>query len=203
MPILEIVKINPSVSWAIWQIEEDINELMRLYEPQGKELCELETIKVDGRKIESIAARLALKTLLSKHGLDSGEVYKDEFGKPHVKQNGVEISISHAKGFGAAAINLDGPVGIDIEHARDQILRISRKFLHPSEQVWAKDDIGKLTKIWCAKEALYKLHGRTQLIFSEQLIVNKNLGQILESDSIQEYDLHFSDRVDFLTALAY
>ena len=89
-----------------------------------------------------------------------------------MKDTPIGISVSHAKGFGAAAINLQGEVGIDIETERAQIHRIAHKFLHESEATWASGDGEKLTKIWTAKEALYKLHGRTQLIFAEQLVIS-------------------------------
>ena len=71
------------------------------------------------------------------------------------------------------AINLQGEVVVStIETERAQIHRIAHKFLHESEATWASGDGEKLTKIWTAKEALYKLHGRTQLIFAEQLVIS-------------------------------
>ncbi len=203
MPITKFTKIDNSVCWVLWKIEENLTELEKLYNPNPSELKDFNSMKVDSRRMESYAARLALRYLLGEVELANCEVYKDEFGKPHVEHNGVEISISHAKGYGAAAINLKGPVGIDIEYPRNQITKIAHKFLHPAEVEWAGQNIERLTKIWSAKEALYKLHGRTQLIFAEQLIVGEASGQIIESDSFQEYDVVFADQGDFLISIAF
>jgi phosphopantetheinyl transferase len=209
MPILKINDINKNVSWAIWRIDESVKNLNTLYGPLDDELKDLEAIKVEVRKQESLAARLALKHLLKKHGYDYHEIYKDEFGKPHLKDHKIQISISHTKGYGAAAINLIGPVGIDIEHHRDQIRRISKKFLHPSESKWAGDNISNLTKVWCAKEALYKLHGRTKLIFAEQLIIAEpdksgiSVGKIIDEHNHQDYSLAFSNPLELVATVAF
>jgi len=209
MAILKINNIDENVSWAIWKIDESVEELSALYAPIEGELKELESIKVEIRKQESLAARLVLKHLLKKHGYNYHEIYKDEFGKPHLKNHKIQISISHTKGYGAAAINLIGPVGIDIEYHRDQIRRISKKFLHPSEAIWTDNDIGNLTKVWCAKEALYKLHGRTQLIFAEQLIINQpsqyniSVGKILDKHNHKDYSIVFSSPLDLVATIAF
>lgn len=209
MPILKINNINNNVSWAIWRIDESLKDLNSLYAPIDDELKELEAIKIEIRKQESLAARLAVKHLLKKHGYNYHEIYKDKFGKPHLKAHKIQISISHTKGYGAAAINLIGPVGIDIEHHRDQIRRISKKFLHPTEMKWADNSIGNLTKVWCAKEALYKLHGRTQLIFAEQLIItepdksNRSIGKIIDEHDHRDYSLAFSNPADLVATVAF
>lgn len=209
MPILKINNIDKNISWAIWRIDESVQELNELYNPLGDELKDLAAIKFEIRKQESLAARLALKHLLNEHGYNYHQIFKDEFGKPHLKDHDIQISISHTKGYGAAAINLVGPIGIDIEHHRDQIRRISKKFLHTSEIKWASNDIIKLTKIWCAKEALYKLHGRTQLIFAEQLIVadplksTLSVGKIIDEHDHRDYTLTFSSPLDLVATVAY
>ena len=164
--------------------------------------------KVEIRKKEFLAARLALQHLLKLRGLATCEVYKDEFGKPHVKFHDAEISISHANGFGAAALNVNGAVGIDIEHPRSQIQRIAHKFLNDQERSWTDNEVGKLTMVWSAKEALYKLHGRTQLIFAEQMNVqvpDKNghgIGQITET-SENSYSLIFSREEEMIVVVGF
>jgi len=209
MPILKINTINDNVSWAVWRIDESVAELKSVYGPINDELKELESIKFEVRKQESLAARLALKHLLSPHDLNYHEIYKDAFGKPHLKEGSIQISISHTRKYGAAAINLNGPVGIDVEYERDQIRRISKKFLHPNEEKWAKDDLTALTNVWCAKEALYKLHGRTQLIFAEQILVGEpnlnavGVGKILDEHDHQDYKLQFSKIGEILATVAY
>ena len=206
MPLFLKADINPKVCFAIWKIEESEDELTQLYQPSLAESEVLASFKVEVKRKEWLSARLALKALFPNQLY---EVKKDQFGKPHLSFDGVEISISHAKNFGAAAYSLNGPIGIDIEHDRDQITRIAHKFLHPTEKPWAANQVDKLTQIWCAKEALYKLHGRTQLIFADQLVVGQpNLqqqasGQIIERGISSVFNVQWLKEEGLNCCLAY
>jgi 4'-phosphopantetheinyl transferase len=206
MPLFHKEEIANGVSMAIWKIEESLKALYMLYAPSGEEIKSLESTKIESKKLEWLSARLALKALVPSLKY---EVYKDQFGKPHLNIEELHISISHAKGFGAAALSSIGPIGIDIEHERPQILRIAHKFLHESEKPWADDHIAQLTQIWCAKEALYKLHGRTQLIFAEQLKVNPpdtngtSTGEILEHGESSSFQLHWEKHNEFWSCIVH
>lgn len=194
MPIAHKSSITNDVSYIVWEITENEEELLDHLHLNEEETADLNAVKVPSKRLEWLGARTALKHLVKEIG--QFYIYKDEFGKPHLKDTQIGISVSHAKGYGAAAINLAGEVGIDIETERDQIHRIARKFLHPSEVLWANDDVVKLTKVWAAKEALYKLHGRTQLTFAEQLIVSDisaphTIGKIIESNVEKSYQLTY------------
>ncbi|MFY0591284.1 4'-phosphopantetheinyl transferase family protein [Roseivirga sp.] len=195
MPILFKKSINDTVSYLVWEISESEDELLSHLNLNDEEWSDFDRIKVGIRRLEWLGARTALKHLVKEIG--QFYIFKDGFGKPHLRDSNIGISISHTKGFGAAAINLNGPIGIDIEHPRQQILKIAHKFLHDSEKSWAGKSVEHLTKIWAAKEALYKLHGRTQLTFAEQLIIsNVNLdkpaGSIIESNISRTYKLAYN-----------
>lgn len=205
MPLFHKEEIANGVSMAIWKTEEALDELLSLFAPSGEDQALMLANKIESKKLEWLSARLALKALLP--DLEY-EVFKDQFGKPHLNFEGRHISISHAKGFGAAALSSVGPIGIDIEHERPQIHRIAHKFLHESEKSWAGENITKLTQIWCAKEALYKLHGRTQLIFAEQLKVNspingKALGAIIENGTASSHALQWQKMEELWCCVGY
>lgn len=205
MPLFHKEEIANGISMAIWKTEEALDELLSLFAPSGEDQALMLANKIESKKLEWLSARLALKALLP--DLEY-EVFKDHFGKPHLNLEGLHISISHAKGFGAAALSSVGPIGIDIEHERPQIHRIAHKFLHESEKPWAGEDITKLTQIWCAKEALYKLHGRTQLIFAEQLKVNsptngKALGAIIENGTASSHALQWQKMEELWCCVGY
>lgn len=194
MPIAQKYSINDAVTYLVWEIKETEEELLAHLRLNEEELTDFNAVKVQAKRLEWLGARTALKFLVKEHG--QFYVYKDEFGKPHLKDTAIGISVSHANGYGAAAINLNGEVGIDIESERPQIQKISKRFLHASEKGWAEDNTEKLTKIWTAKEALYKLHGRTQLTFAEQLIVSNfdlanESGTIIENGSEVVYKLSY------------
>lgn len=202
-----IEKGNPEdhIQFSIWKIEESEAELRSLIKDSNVELTSVDNIKIESRRVESLAARCALIHLLEPY--KDLTIYKDEFGKPHTQGANVALSISHTTGYAAAAINTKGQIGIDIEHARDKVSRIQHKFLNESEY-WAKDRIIPLTQIWAAKEALYKLHGRTQLHFAEQLITEgigneKAVGRIIEEGLERKYQIFQPRLEDLIISIAY
>lgn len=202
-----IKKGNPEdhVHFSIWKIEEDETELRELIKDRGMDLGSVDNIKLASKRLESLAARCALLHLVEAY--EELSIYKDDFGKPHARGANVELSISHTTGYAAAAINTQGQVGIDIEHVRDKVSRIQHKFLNKSEY-WAKDQVIPLTQIWAAKEALYKLHGRTQLHFAEQLITkgienDKAVGKIIEGGEEDEYQIFQPRLKDLIISIAY
>ncbi|GAB5527985.1 MAG: hypothetical protein Roseis2KO_58570 [Roseivirga sp.] len=209
MPIAQVTQLSPSVSFALWKIDESLEELMTLYPFSKADTDILNEQKVTSRKMEWLAARLALKALLDKADLTPFSITKDEFGKPHLTGSDVGISISHTRRYGAAIINTKGPTGIDIEFPRSQIQRIAHKFLHADEKAWATDDLQKLTWIWSAKEALYKLHGRTQLTFATQLYVSRpeadfpDRGSILENEQRDAFTLSFHQHDSLVICAAF
>ncbi len=207
MPIIKKGEVEANIQFAIWEIIESEDELLSEIGNGISDEKPLSDIKVDTRRIESLAARCALKSLLEPLG--EFEIYKDKFGKPHLMGEQIGLSISHAKGFAAAAINLNGAIGVDIEHEREQVLKIAHKFVHSTEREWVGKDVKRLTQIWSAKEALYKLHGRTQLAFAEQLIT-KNLdqpigeGKVIEKkEGVSLFKLFQPEDTPLITVIAY
>ena len=64
-------------------------------------------------------------------------------------------------------ISKDKAVGIDIELIKDKIERIAHKFLCKEEIEFIEENnrIEQLYVTWCAKEAIYKLHGKKSVSF--------------------------------------
>lgn len=207
MPIAFEETISQGLTFLIWKIEESEEELLDNLHLDEVEFQDFDSLKVSTRRLEWLGARNALKVLLKEYGQFFH--YKDEFGKPHLRDSSIGVSMSHAKGYGGAVINLAGPVGLDIEWVRPQISKIAKKFTNEPEANWANGDETKLTQIWAAKEALYKLHGRTQLAFAEQLLLNIKdqsiplLGDILENGKRDQFRLNFGNWKGLQFCLAY
>ena len=62
-------------------------------------------------------------------------------------------------------------VGIDIELIKNKIERIANKFLSAKELEFIQEQerIEQLYVCWCAKEAIYKLHGKKNVSFVENI----------------------------------
>lgn len=207
MPLAFKDSIAEGLTILLWKIEESEEELLDNLHLDKDEFADFNSLKVPVRRLEWLGARNALKVLLNEYGQFFH--YKDEFGKPHLRNSSIGVSMSHAKGYGGAAINLHGHIGLDIEWVRPQISRIAKKFTNEPEAKWATGDETKLTQIWAAKEALYKLHGRTQLAFAEQLLLNidgehpPTSGDILENDKKEKFKLNFGSWDGLQFCLSY
>lgn len=132
------------------------------------ELEKLKTIHHPNKKVEFVAIR-TLRT----HFFGKRPIYYDEIGAPHIEGEGY-ISISHANGVVGLASSKDFRIGFDLEPIREKVMRVKHKFLSPQELKQCNiDSVEEMIKVWSGKEALYKLAGRKQLIFAEQLLLEK------------------------------
>lgn len=118
---------------------------------------------------------------MEQHNFPFSGTWTDEYDKPHLLKSQGYITISHAKPYVAAMVNLNSPCGIDVERYREKLSYLAPKFLTEKEQALAGGNLRNLAILWSAKEALYKLYGKRSLIFRENLHIsdinfNENLG---------------------------
>lgn len=107
-------------------------------------------------------------------GYEDKELFYNTNGKPFLA-DGTHISISHSHNFTGIILSESKEVGIDIERHREKILRIAHKFTPQHEyRTIANADalILKLTRVWCAKESLYKIYAQPGLSFLNHIVVN-------------------------------
>jgi 4'-phosphopantetheinyl transferase len=107
-------------------------------------------------------------------------IHYNAHGAPYIEDEGF-ISISHAPGLIGLAISRDFQLGLDVEPIRPKALLVKDKFLSEEEkQHFDTRSELEMTKVWSAKEALYKLAGRKQIIFKTDLLLNKQSEDIWE-----------------------
>ena len=103
--------------------------------------------------------------------LDALVLTRDRHGRPHLDGDAdhVDLNWSHSGDWLIAAYAEGMRVGIDIEllRPRPKALALAQRFFAPTETAWLetlRDDPARLqrafTRLWCAKEALLKAHGR-------------------------------------------
>lgn len=147
-----------------------------------REIERLHSFKHVRRKREFVATRLLRHDVL---GFE--HIHYDTHGAPYINNEGF-ISISHCKNLVGFAINNDYQIGFDLEAPRDNILSLKDKFLSDDEKgIFDSTNIELVTRLWSAKEVLYKLAGRKQIIFKEELLLmlkgDKDLfGRIINRD---------------------
>lgn len=116
--------------------------------------------RMEKRRSEWLAGRLAAKTLLAETGapgaLAALEVGMDSLGRPSCGGN--LLSISHSNGWALAAFKPGSAfLGADLEKIEERHPAWYRDYFHPSEL--SAQDPSEATRLWTIKEALMKALG--------------------------------------------
>lgn len=161
------ITINHSEIHLLQYPEFDpINYLDNLNSEEINRLKKFSNIK---RRREFVATRI-LKTQL--FGLK--QIRYNKIGSPFIDED-LFISISHSDKIVGIAVNKNHAIGLDLEPNRPNILRLKHKFLSDQELSEFNCESAKtVTQLWSAKETLYKLANRKQILFIEQLHLKKH-----------------------------
>lgn len=171
MPLLFIRNINPATSLGYWELTETPETLTKLLTAIAPADLSIPDFSSSSRQKQWLAGRLLVYTLLQQFSLEPLILQVDAYGKPFFAGNAFFLSISHTSQTVVVLLSKTYQVGIDIESVRPKVLRVQQKFMSETELKAAGGDLIKVLIYWCAKETLYKLYGRKQLIFKEHLEV--------------------------------
>jgi len=206
MPLYKTITVDSQTKVFIWKIEEPYEELC-----QGTHLTTRCQNRVDNM-LSDIHRRgfLSVRHLLAAAGYTDFDLYYDANGKPNLK-DGKQISITHSFEFSGIIVS-DKKVGIDIEKQRDKILKIANKFTPLREyRTLANDDavIRKLTIVWGAKEAIYKLYSEKGVSFLQHIDIKdfpfesgKTTGDIIYQGTRKSYKIWFLEFEGFTCVYA-
>ncbi len=179
MPLSSVYKINNDIRIGFWLMSESLDELLAMSQLSSSETNDYEKLHHEKVKKQWLSARLLAAFF---YGAPVS-VYYDAYGKPHCRAWG-GISITHSGDYVLMAIHNTAAVGVDIEQLSRDIAKVKHKFtsleesfLQPCMSVENEPFFYHL--LWCFKEAVYKLHGRKNLIFKDHII----LKEIKENDS--------------------
>ncbi len=197
MPLYKDHQLSDASRVLVWKVTEMEADL-RL----STLLNEKNTLRFNGMKSElHRRAFLSVRELLKLTGYTDHDLYYDDFGKPNLR-DGKNISITHSHEF-AAIIVSDRPSGIDLEWAREKILRIADKFVS-SEMDYLQneaehDRILKLTVIWGIKESIFKIRNEAGISFKDHINVPPFvLSEGKANGALQFNGLQASFDVDFI-----
>jgi phosphopantetheinyl transferase len=157
-------------------------------------------------------AFLSVRKLVQIAGFTDFNLYYDVFGKPHLNGD-KHISITHSHEFSAIIIS-DETVGIDIELQREKIIRIADKFCNAELQFLEPNNkeeyIQKLTVIWGAKEAIFKIRNKKGISFKNHIFVNQfslnvkqNNAELYFNNLVTDFNIHFEKIENFTLVYAF
>ncbi len=148
------------IFWTSLEAQDDA-----LYEQanlSSEESKLLDNFSSDLRKIEWLQVRALLNEIFKQ----KVELAYTKNGQPFLQNfPEFEISISHSKTIVAVALSKGFQIGVDVELIHPRLMKVSDRFLNPSELVLFNalptiiDKILFLTIAWSAKEALFKIIG--------------------------------------------
>ena len=124
----------------------------------------------DKRKIEFSSVRYLLKKYIGDYTIEY-----DGLGAPNII-DGPNISISHSHKYVAIAQSNKNRIGIDIEKIKEKIQKITTKFINLEDLKNITSEENELnettyTKIWCCKEAIYKILSNKKIGLKEHITI--------------------------------
>ena len=205
MPLYKTITLNDKTTILVWKITEPYDALFN-----EVQLNEKNTIRLNGMKSQMHQRGfLSVRKLLQEAGYTDFDLYYDEFGKPHL-HDGKHISITHSHVFSAIILS-DEIVGIDIELQREKIIKIADKFNNCAiNYLTLEDYIKKLTVIWGAKEAIFKIRNEAGISFKDHIKVkgfeiyeNETLAELHFNSIIKEFKIYFEEFENFTLVYAF
>ena len=171
----EMLPEHPAIGIALFHAAPSEIEAIALGEWFAPEdLREFEGITSRRRRVEWIAARIALKRAVAEDGLADSPLHthirKNKKGAPHLviydpatgRYAQLACSLSHKGALALAAYSRvpDMRVGIDIERRSWMLHHVKRRFVCEADSMTEKNDTtGDYTILWAFKEAATKLLG--------------------------------------------
>ena len=211
MPLFKTINLSRIVGnptqILVWKVTESYTELL-----EQVILNETNRMRLDGMKSEMHQrAFLSVRKLLQETGHTDLDLYYDEFGKPHLHGE-KHISITHSHNFSAIIVS-DETVGIDIELQRNKIIRIADKFCNSEFQFLDRNSdeyIRKLTVIWGAKEAIFKIRNEKGISFKDHILIQsfelnakQNDAKLHFNNLIIDFNIHFEEIEGFTLVYAF
>jgi phosphopantetheinyl transferase len=122
------------------------------------------------RKLEYSSVRYLLKKYIGNFSIQYTKL-----GAPYLAE-GPRISISHSHNFALITKTNKQKIGIDIEKIQDKIKRITSKFLNTNDIENLEKGCREInqityTKIWCCKEAIYKICSNNNINLKENITI--------------------------------
>jgi 4'-phosphopantetheinyl transferase len=208
MPLFKTINVSPTTQILVWKVTESFDELLSKVVLKDKTQLRLNGMKSEMHQ----RAFLSVRMLLQEMSFTDKNLHYDEFGKPYLDCHN-HISITHSHNF-AAIIVSDETVGIDMELQRDKILRIADKFVD-SEFDYLKPEpieeyIKKLTVIWGAKEAVFKIRNEKGISFKDHINVkpfslteNQTQACLLFDDLKKKFEVNYLEIENFTLVYAF
>ena len=151
---------------ALTLVSEQVSELETMLHP-----CSEVRPVSGGQRLGHIASTVLLQQLAASVQHPRAWVIRSVEGLPEIPGYSGSVSVSHTEGLAAAVIGPQSRQGTDVEKPSEKLLKIASRVFNQTELEWAANDLVRLCRLWCAKEAVYKFAGIKGLAFREGIAI--------------------------------
>ncbi len=205
MPLYKQVK-EDALQWAIWRMDESLDQLAALVPYGDKLLAECAHFASEHRRKELVGARVLLHHLLQR---EEPVAYLPS-GKPYLVSGAYHISISHTADYVAVALHSQHEVGIDVERFGMRALRLKDRFVREDESLEPPAVYTALLH-WSAKETAFKLLDCDEVDFKQHLRITPFYPQTegiftlteTRTEEQKRFRIHYLVTKDFVLTLAW
>lgn len=156
---VEIFAVNVST-----QLNQPVDDWLKIFLPERQE--KILSYRFNADRNRTLWAELLAKNIIAEKffcPLEKVKIFRDDEGKPHIKNFPAEISLSHAGNWIVCSIG-EMKSGVDVEIDSNGAIEIAENFFLPSEYEkiisLPKDLQGRQFLIyWTLKESYFKLTG--------------------------------------------
>ncbi|WP_333599554.1 4'-phosphopantetheinyl transferase family protein [Flavobacterium sp.] len=206
MPLLKIIELNQNTQLLVWKIAESFDELFNSVALKEVSLARLESMKSESHQ----KGFLSVRRLLATAGYTDFDLYYDEFGKPHLKDN-KHISISHSHAFSVIALS-DEIIGVDLEQLKEKTLKIAPRFMDIAhlENLSDENRLRKATVVWGIKEGVFKIKNEKGISFPDHIFEHdfdlkdqKCTAELRFNNRVEYFDILFDFIEDYVFVCAF
>ena len=164
MPLKSVENIAPDVYLGMWNITESVDDfLLRCGNAAVLEII-IAGYTSEQRRREVLAVRMLLDEMIG----TNVDLLHDESGCPYLS-NGMNIGISHTKGFASVIVSPGRKVAVDVEYMSERVRKVAARMLRTDESA---DTLLGLLLHWCVKETLYKLYSDEHLALKDMQVLS-------------------------------
>ncbi|NSW44947.1 MAG: 4'-phosphopantetheinyl transferase superfamily protein [Bacteroidales bacterium] len=122
----------------------------------------------------------------------------NQWHKPYCNETKHLISISHTEHYITLMLMYRGRGGVDMEETNRLFIKTSLKFVHSNEKKWANEN-NDFRKIWCFKEAAYKLITNASPDFKTHYIcsLNNNNANVIYLPSCNHIKMEYIENENY------
>jgi 4'-phosphopantetheinyl transferase len=207
MPLFFNKIVVNEIHLTVWEIKETLEELLSFFKFEPQTLERASNISNNQKKIEYLVGKICIQEACRLNGISFVGIHKDEYGKPHLTGSDYELSISHTVDYVGVVLRKFKPLGIDIEKPQQKMFKILNRLFSTEEVQAVGERLEMASLYWSGKEALYKLYGKRQVDFKNNLRLkykdNQMFGSIIMPSFTSEHFFFIEKINQYFIVIAY